>query len=505
MARTKQTARKEPASHLKIDKTVEVASVTIINRSSSETVYFSSEDNITCDCEIVGNTDSDNDNNNNDNDSDSGALEYLYFEVEPGASHVATLRVSHQDAEMGTSVVVVKSITFELQDRPLVAFETNEPPGVASRIQVTDGQTLVVIDNHQNPRLTSEQLFAIYQEIQTFRETKLEHVDTIWRQLAQEYQRPSPDALKRLYELQTMNQQFRRPSWYEDYRPLELVEVENKDALERQLKNNPFTLHAYWRALDREPGGNAAYFAIRYIFQLYPDNNNNKVTMEIFRNWDGENTYDGPIVPTSVQSLEGLHGKILEFILQQDTANATYNIVDLLSMDRESSNTEWSSVELIAFTQEAFDPQQADASVKQNAKTLLMASNRLLDEPDQKRARLQYDSMARVMSFVSPPQQSPIFRLHQEALYGPQFRNRSAHHEDMPVEGLPPQLQFIQFMTELVGMGRVCQLDCDGFLDELDGETHFEESRAANEIAAMNAAKTKELGPGYEFPILFRW
>jgi hypothetical protein len=136
--------------------------------------------------------------------------------------------------------------------------------------------------------------------------------------------------------------------WQEIYRPLE--PVGSQQDLERLLKKEPFILHAYWRALDRDPGGNASFLTIRYAFQLFPNESQNRVEVQMFHNWDGDHYVCGPIIPSSVQRLEGLHAKLMELIISQDRTDGTFNIVDLRSEDRSWYDTEWSSVELIAFS-----------------------------------------------------------------------------------------------------------------------------------------------------------
>jgi hypothetical protein len=79
------------------------------------------------------------------------------------------------------------------------------------------------------------------------------------------------------------------------------------------------------RALDRDPGGNASCFTIRYAFRLFPQLNkiritttmtdssksNNKVQLQLFENSNGENELHGhDVTPSSVQIMEGLHSKL---------------------------------------------------------------------------------------------------------------------------------------------------------------------------------------------------
>jgi hypothetical protein len=400
MARTKR---------VKKEKTIELASVTVSNHSS----YYLQFSNEKLHFEL---------------EHGSGAVERITFSITPGATHVAKLRIVE-----GTSV---KSIHYDLRDdAAIVAFETTEASVRASRIEIKDGDEVVLIDNPLNPALTTEQIHLIRDEIRKLRESCIQDQNELWVSLCKMLRRPEPAQLIRAY--QKKESHIPRPRWQEIYKPLE--PVGSQHALERLLKE-PFILHAYWRALDRDPGGNTSFFTIRYAFQLFPNESQNRVEVQMFHNWDGENYVCGPIIPSSVQRLEGLHAKLLELILNQDRTNGAFNIIDLRSEDRSWYDTEWSSVELIAFSNE-FDPEQADASLKEKGKTFLLASNRRLP----KRARLHADSFSRVMSFVGPAR--PIFRMHQECLLGPQFRGRSEYHERDPVDGTPEQLEMVKFVT----------------------------------------------------------
>lgn len=449
MARTKQVARKSTPSSVPVIPCVthNQGNVTIVNNSS----HFVS-------CTLKRNI-----------ATEAGEIfsKYAeYFSVRAGTTKIVCLQ--YVERQGGAPVTVVGwKVAFSNYG---VLFGTSDAEQNASRqweLLVEANGTYHLVDDPQNPPLTEDQIGRLTNEQFEVVETTLLRVlqqappyvdlyENLCQQLPETIvQRRHPEILRRAFESSRRNRRYRLPCWPNRYmavRP-DLDTGFSQTDLDKHLRagSGRACIDVYWRALDRQPGGNADNRTVCFTF----DCAHRTVSTRTANNWDGtleRSEYQPKSLSSAIQS--NVPGSFSEFLAALRTlgpGDSECTILDSTTEDCEEYDTTWSSHEIVVFLPRVWTPSthhRYPPGFHSLARQFLLVNHRV--------AHLPTGVVHKILSFAAPLDCVPVARLHQRCVFGPQYRTYRVNEGEQPPPQIPPtviQSSVLQAARDLIGMG----------------------------------------------------
>lgn len=282
--------------------------------------------------------------------------------------------------------------------------------------------------------------------------------------------------------------------WRDWYKPIVPAPHIQAGHLEAHLSSGqPYRIDVYYRALDRFPGGNADMHTVCYRFTP------NCVTCFEHCNWDGDQHAEDFCPPKLNSHVKEVVSSVIASILEcakQSGVNSECTIKDMIAMDSDEYDTEWTSVEIAVMVPLLWSP-ETHSRYSVNDRTairIFLLVNARLGHPF---SRDVLHSIFRALVSGSKVELwHPLFRLHQYSVPGIKqygWAKKGANKTQDHIEPSATQATLLSCVNKSIGMGRVNQ-----FSDAGDGE---EPCAAAKDKEKGKRPREKGLGSYSHVPL----
>lgn len=331
-------------------------------------------------------------------------------------------------------------------------------------IDVIPNETYCIDNDPQNMPLTEPQ-FNILQKILLKVLQKPAPYSQLWSQVREEmissrqedFGPIIPQNLNDAVDSSDRRFITRLPCWQHQYTNLQLKADPNKEWATQSLVDKGLTLggrahiDVYWRALDRQPGGNNDIHTACYTFDCATQT----VSTRLAQNWDGtlERTECTPH-----QLSERISGKdptepfasFLRALRSLGPGDSECTIPDTVSLDSDAYDTEWSSHEILVSLPRPWSPSAHllyfPKKIHQSTRQFLLGN--------QRRAFLS-PIVHKILEFAAPQIYVPVLRLHQRCVLGPQWRSWIRLEQGPEIPPSNTQQTVLNAARDLIRMGRV--------------------------------------------------
>lgn len=389
-------------------------------------------------------------------------------------------------------------------------------------VAVSDGDVITLVDDAANPKLSTDDIRQVRLAIINQREMRrpvflneftesgqpcpryAEELQAFWSPLAAKLARSCGEKLRIVYFGASFDQSFAH--WYELYQPI--VPSGELHELHRCL-SDPFEIDLYWRALDCVSNDGYMTYTVRYKLSLYPDDRKSTIQGWVAENFTGygdneefEVVLYGPFSPPSV-ALNGVHAKFRELILQQASVDSTCHVVDTVAQHESWLNIDWSSVEILLFSNR-WDPRLSAIEDTQAAKTLLLSNKRIANQ-----ACLDDHALNNIMSFVTGKRSA--FRLHQQSVMGSQYTSEEITHTSIDeIPKTSAQKALASYAAGVAGIGRPIDFydwAQEHVRHEVGDDYVFAQCQAGKDFADQRDSMERTFlgGATDDFPLVFRF
>ncbi|KAJ3006919.1 UNVERIFIED_CONTAM: hypothetical protein HDU68_003822, partial [Siphonaria sp. JEL0065] len=381
-------------------------------------------------------------------------------------------------------------------------------------VWAANGTILTFIDDPSNPPLSQQECLTI--ERLLFDSLERSHSDPnaekAWKQITQALKRNQPIQPNDFFN----NRTFRLSKWQDVYKPVTVVDGVPLKLLHFAMQKGHFQIQAYWRALDRYPGGNADMITTKYTFTSTGNENSLDIRCATFTDFDGNmrlKRYQPSVSDTAL--LKYTVSKLLDTASAPALRNATCHKVDNITVDSDEYNTEWSSQEILLHIPLLWSPSTHSCfptSYRSLFKPLALLNLRMGS------SRLPDTVLWRVMEFATSDaftvnqetggSGALVFRLHQMTLFGPQYYYGQQKEDTVQVNPTRAQKACLDAFNKAVGIARPVQwsngLDMDDFDFEFEGDGEM--SKAGTEYQNAPGIDV-EYGNNWGLfqPIYLRW
>ncbi|KAJ3282310.1 hypothetical protein HDU79_010018 [Rhizoclosmatium sp. JEL0117] len=422
----------------------------------------------------------------------------LRIETDFGAYILAVFVSQHE-----TINVKLKAHSCLLKaDIDSVLATVDDNPNPKRRIVAKHGMRIVFKDDPDTPPLTLEHFNSIQKWLQKAIERSKDDrtPDRVWDDIATALNRPRP-SLPTVY-FQTRTPYTCWPSHYIAATPEQSIPLAT---IQRALQTGHFQVHAYWRALDRYPGGNAELITTKYTF----NGNTANIQCSTFSNWDGTMSLSGPYTPTIHNPPN--FAQLLAPLLTSN--NSTCYKEDLATTWMQEYNQEWSSQEVLLHITLPWSPttfHYFPSTYVSLFKTLALVNNRSLH-------RLPSTILWHIIDFVVQEAFSInpetggrgilVWRLHQATVCS-QLQNNVDAFPNNAISTHPTtqQKKLLNALDDSVGISRPILWNNYGLdLTEYGLENHEIPSRAGRDYASERKRYLWDGLWGSTYPIYLRW
>lgn len=231
-------------------------------------------------------------------------------------------------------------------------------PEETNEVEVQPGGRYELVLDKEQPPLTLIQLNGITKELLLCAEEGVWDLTSCWSRVLEKFfpgSARTAESLQAAYESQDCGA-TPHPSWRQLYNPVGVRQDLSKEQLCSALQSEKeLTFHIYWRALDRDPGGNTDELTMRYRVHFTGEHTTKaEISCVVFYDYDNTCTVTGPYTPTTASTKissagsDKVRSELIALclkLLAKGLRDSEFHVVEGSHISQEK----WSSVEVLVF------------------------------------------------------------------------------------------------------------------------------------------------------------